>query len=164
MARLEILEYPNPNLKIVATPVTAFNSELEAITSDMLETMYANDGCGLAATQVDIHQRIFVMDMSETKDQPMIIINPQIVNPTGEVQFNEGCLSFPGIRVKVKRHASLELQYQNLAGEPKTMAADGILAICIQHENDHIDGITFFDRLSPLKRKLAKQRYVKANG
>jgi len=160
MALLNILEYPDPRLKKVASRVTAFTPEIERLVADMAETMYAAPGVGLAATQVDVHKRIIVMDISDTKDQLRVFVNPELVAADGEAECEEGCLSVPGYYDKVVRAATVTVRAQDARGETFEIAADGLLAVCIQHEMDHLDGKVFVERLSPLKRArlLAKLR------
>lgn len=158
MSVLNILTLPNPKLKTVASPVTVFDADLAQLTEDMLETMYAAPGIGLAATQVDVHQRVVVMDVSEDSDTPMVFINPEIIEKSGIQTYEEGCLSVPGIYAKVKRANDVVVQFQDIQGETKKLTADGLLAVCIQHEIDHLDGIVFLDHLSALKRKMALKK------
>ena len=160
MALLPILEYPDPRLRKVATPVTSFTPELEKLVRDMAETMYAAPGVGLAATQVDVHKRIIVIDISDSKDQLLVLVNPEIVEAEGEAECEEGCLSVPGYYDSVTRAARITVRARNERGEPIELSAEGLLAVCIQHEMDHLTGKMFVDYLSPLKRaRLAtKQR------
>ena len=152
MAQLVILEYPDPRLKKVAMPVTAFTPEIEKLVKDMAETMYAAPGVGLAATQVDVHKRVIVIDISDTKDQLQVFINPELVAAEGEAECEEGCLSVPGYYDKVTRAAKVTVRAQNARGEPFELTTDGLLAVCIQHEMDHLEGRVFVEKLSPLKR------------
>jgi peptide deformylase len=161
MALLSILQYPDARLKLVAKHVDSFDAALENFCADMLETMYKSNGVGLAATQVNVQQRIFTLDISSTLKQPMCIINPKILDRSGNVVWEEGCLSFPGVYAKVTRSAALTLEYCNIKGEPQTMQAEGLLAICIQHELDHLNGITFFDHLSSLKKRMLRNKLEK---
>jgi peptide deformylase len=160
MALLNILEYPDPRLKKVAAPVTAFTPEIARLVRDMAETMYAAPGVGLAATQVDVHKRVIVIDVSETKDDLLVLINPEIVAAEGEAECEEGCLSVPGYYDKVTRAARITVRARNERGETYERTAEGLLAVCIQHEMDHLVGKMFVDYLSPLKRArlAAKQR------
>lgn len=160
MAQLHILEYPDPRLKRVAAPVTAFTPEVEKLVRDMAETMYAAPGVGLAATQVDVHKRIIVIDISDTKDQLQVFINPELVAAEGEAECEEGCLSVPGYYDKVTRAAKVTVRAHDAKGEPFELSTDGLLAVCIQHEMDHLEGRVFVEKLSPLKRArlLAKLR------
>jgi peptide deformylase len=152
MALLKILEYPDPRLKRVAAPVTAVTPEIRALVRDMAETMYAAPGIGLAATQVDVHKRVIVMDLSEARDELRVFINPELVTAAGEVESEEGCLSLPGYYDRVERAASIRVRALDAEGQPFELDADGMLAVCIQHEMDHLIGKVFVDRLSPLKR------------
>ena len=152
MAQLVILEYPDPRLKKVAAPVTGFTPEIEKLVRDMAETMYAAPGVGLAATQVDVHKRVIVIDISDTKDQLQVFINPELVAAEGEAECEEGCLSVPGYYDKVTRAAAIRVRALNEEGEPFELDADGMLAVCIQHEMDHLEGRVFVEKLSPLKR------------
>jgi peptide deformylase len=161
MALLPILKYPDPRLKLVAKQVEAFDAALATTCADLFETMYAFDGVGLAATQVNIQQRIFVLDISENQTDPLCIINPKIIATQGLVNREEGCLSFPGVFAKVQRHAQITVEYATVTGDKQTLEATDLLAICIQHELDHLDGITFFDHISPLKRKLLRAKLDK---
>ena len=160
MALLPILEYPDPRLKKVASPVTSFTPEIVKLVRDMADTMYAAPGVGLAATQVDVHKQVIVIDTSETKDDLLVLINPEIVAAEGESECEEGCLSVPGYYDTVTRAARITVRARNERGEPIERTADGLLAVCIQHEMDHLLGKVFVDYLSPLKRArlAAKQR------
>ena len=158
MALLPILEYPDPRLKKVAAPVRAVTPEIRRLVRDLAETMYAAPGVGLAATQVDVHKRVLVIDVSEAKDQLRVFINPEIVFAEGEAECEEGCLSVPGYFDKVTRAARVRVRAQNADGEPFEVDAEGMLAVCIQHEMDHLDGVLFVDYLSTLKRELIKKR------
>jgi len=163
MARLTILEYPDPRLKRIAQPVTEFTPEIRRLVEDMAETMYAAPGIGLAATQVDVHQRVIVIDVSETKDDLKVFINPKIVASEGRIKGEEGCLSVPGYYDGVERAERVTVEAQDADGKSFTLSAEGLLAICIQHEMDHLDGIVFVERLSQLKQlryraRLAKQK------
>lgn len=168
MAVLEVLRFPDERLRTVAKPVDAVTQEIKDIVSDMFETMYDENGVGLAATQVDIHQRIVVIDVSEDKSQPLVLINPEIVHHSDDKMENEeGCLSVPNSWAKVQRSTEIRFQATNLDGEVYEMEADGLLAICVQHELDHLIGKLFVDYLSPLKRqriraKLEKEARIKA--
>jgi len=152
MALLKILEYPDPRLKRVAAPVTAVTPEIRALVRDLAETMYAAPGIGLAATQVDVHKRVIVMDLSEARDELRVFINPELVTVAGEVESEEGCLSLPGYYDRVQRAAAIRVRALDADGQPFELEADGMLAVCIQHEMDHLIGKVFVDRLSPLKR------------
>jgi peptide deformylase len=152
MALLKILEYPDPRLRKVAAPVAAVTPEVKKLVRDMAETMYAAPGIGLAATQVDVHKRIIVMDLSDTHDELRVFINPELLAAEGETECEEGCLSVPGYYDKVVRAAKIRVRALNDQGDPFELEADGMLAVCIQHEMDHLLGKVFVDRLSPLKR------------
>jgi peptide deformylase len=160
MALLPILEYPDPRLKKVAAPVRSFTPEVVRLVRDMAETMYAAPGIGLAATQVDVHKRIIVIDISEAKDDLVVLVNPEIVSAEGVAECEEGCLSVPGYYDKVTRAARITVRARNERGEPIERTAEGLLAVCVQHEMDHLIGTMFVDYLSPLKRArlAAKQR------
>ena len=152
MALLPILEFPDPRLRKVAAPVAAVTPEIRKLVRDMAETMYAAPGIGLAATQVDVHKRVIVMDISETRDELRVFINPELVTASGEAENEEGCLSVPGYYDKVTRAATVRVRALNEEGAPFELDAEGMLAVCIQHEMDHLIGKVFVDHLSPLKR------------
>ena len=156
MALLPILEYPDPRLKKVATPVTAFTPDLVRLVRDMAETMYAAPGVGLAATQVDVHKRVVVIDVSQAKDDLVVLVNPEIIASSGEVECEEGCLSVPGYFDRVYRAAKVTVRARNENGEPFERTAEDMLAVCVQHEMDHLVGRMFVDYLSPLKRARLK--------
>lgn len=158
MALLNILIFPDPRLKEIAKPVTKIDENIKNIVNDMLETMHHTNGIGLAATQVNIHQRIIVIDIPDSNREPFCIINPVVVEHSGTLVWEEGCLSLPDIRAKVKRHANITIEYQDIENKTQSLSAAGLLSVCIQHELDHINGITFYDRLSPLKRALLKNK------
>ncbi len=149
---LNILEFPDPRLRKVASPVAAVTPDVVKLVRDMAETMYAAPGIGLAATQVDVHKRIVVMDLSETKDDLRVFINPEIIASDGAVETEEGCLSVPGYYDDVTRAARVRVRALNERGEQFEFDAEGLLAVCIQHELDHLVGKVFVDHLSPLKR------------
>jgi len=161
MPILEILEYPDPRLRTQAKPITDFGNSLQKQIDDMFETMYAAPGIGLAGAQVDIHKQLFVIDVSEDKSEPLVFINPEIVELRGVEQMEEGCLSFPGIYAKVERADEVTIKALDRKGEEFTLDADGLLAVCIQHELDHIQGKLFVDYLSPLKRNRIKKKLEK---
>lgn len=161
MAILPILHYPDDRLRKIAKPVTAITPEIKQIAKDMLDTMYNDKGIGLAATQVDIHQRIIVIDVSENKDDYYVIINPEIISKSGETAIEEGCLSIPDCSGFIPRAENITIRALNLEGEPYEINADGLLAICIQHEMDHLEGKLFVDYLSPLKRDRIKTKMGK---
>ncbi len=150
--QLPIIEYPDPRLKKVATPVAAVTPEIQKLVRDMAETMYGAPGIGLAATQVDVHKRVIVIDISEARDRLHVFINPEIVESEGEAECEEGCLSVPGYYDKVTRAARIRVRAQDENGKPFELAAEGLLAVCIQHEMDHLVGKVFVEYLSPLKR------------
>lgn len=149
---LTILEYPDPRLRKVAAPVATFGPEIQRLVRDLAETMHAAPGVGLAATQVDVHKRIIVIDISDARDELRVFINPEILEAQGEAECEEGCLSVPGYYDRVTRAASVRVRAQDEHGKPYELAADGLLAVCIQHEMDHLVGKVFVDYLSPLKR------------
>jgi peptide deformylase len=152
MAILNILEFPDPRLRKVASPVAAVTPDVQKLVRDMAETMYAAPGIGLAATQVDVHKRVIVMDLSETRDELRVFINPEILDAEGEAEAEEGCLSVPGYYDKVTRAARVRVRALDGDGQPFEIQADGLLAVCVQHEMDHLQGRVFVDHLSPLKR------------
>lgn len=152
MALLNILEFPDPRLKKVATPVAAVTPEIQKLVRDMAETMYAAPGVGLAATQVNVHKRVIVIDISTTRDELLVLINPEIIASEGEIETEEGCLSVPGYYDKVTRASKVTVRAQNERGEPFERDVEGTLAVCIQHEIDHLSGKVFVEYLSPLKR------------
>jgi peptide deformylase len=149
---LDILEYPDPRLRKTATPVAVVTPDIRKLVRDMAETMYAAPGVGLAATQVDVHKRVIVIDVSVARDDLKVFINPEIIASEGEAEGEEGCLSVPGYYDKVRRAARITVRAQNERGEPFELSVDGTLALCIQHEMDHLVGKVFVDYLSPLKR------------
>jgi peptide deformylase len=163
MARLTILEFPDPRLRTRAQPVEHVDGELRRLIDDMFETMYAAPGIGLAATQVNVHKRLLVIDISETRNQPLALINPEVIQRQGVEETEEGCLSVPGIYDKVTRAERIRVRALDRNGKSIEFDADGLLAVCIQHEIDHLDGKLFVDYLSELKRtrirkKLEKER------
>jgi len=161
MAVLKILEYPEPRLRIKAQPVPAVTDEIRQLAADMLETMHAAPGVGLAATQVDRHIRLIVLDVSDTRDQPLVLINPEILAREGLETGDEGCLSVPGVTEGVNRAARIRVRALDPAGKAIEFDADGLLAVCIQHEVDHLEGKLFVDYLSELKRQRLKKRASK---
>jgi peptide deformylase len=169
MSRLTILEYPDPRLRTKAEAVRTFDAALQQLAEDMLETMYAAPGVGLAATQVNVHQRILVADVSEAHDRPQVFVNPEILSREGLAVREEGCLSVPGVFDEVERAARIKVRAQDVKGETFELEAEGLLAVCIQHEIDHLDGKLFVDYLSELKRqrirkKLEKEQKQRASG
>ena len=163
MSLLKIHHYPDPVLKQKAAPVTTFDTELRQLAGDMLDTMYAAPGVGLAAPQVGISRRLIVLDCSakESERQPLVAINPEVVTREGECCEEEGCLSVPDYYAKVVRSETVRVRFQDLEGTPREIEAFGLWAVCFQHEIDHLDGILFVDRLSPLKRGFFRKRYQK---
>jgi peptide deformylase len=161
MAKLEVLRFPDERLRTVAEPVAEVNDEIRQIVNDMLETMYDENGIGLAATQVDIHKRIVVIDVSEEGNEPLVLINPEIIAKDGSTISEEGCLSVPQSYAKVDRAEQVTVKALNENGEEYTYEADGLLAICTQHELDHLMGKLFIDYLSPLKRQRIRKKLEK---
>ena len=161
MALLEILHFPDARLRLKAQPVSRVDDQVRKMAKDMFETMYRAPGIGLAATQVNIQKAIIVIDVSENKDQPLCLINPEIINAGGTEQMQEGCLSVPGFFENVTRADQVKIRALNEQGEAFELEADGLLAVCIQHEMDHLDGKLFVDYLSPLKRQRIKKKLAK---
>ena len=161
MALLNILRYPDPRLHTVAKPVDEVDDRIKRLVDDMLETMYQADGVGLAATQVDVHERLLVLDVSEEKSHPLVFINPEILESEGSQVYQEGCLSVPGIYADVKRSEKIRVRALDRDGQSFELNADGLLAVCIQHEMDHLAGKVFVDYLSPLKRELVRKKLAK---
>jgi peptide deformylase len=162
MPLLNILRYPDPRLHKIAKPVTTFDDRLKQLASDMAETMYEAPGVGLAASQVDVHQQLIVIDTSETRSDLRVFINPEITWASPEMHvYEEGCLSVPGIYDGVERHAEVKVKAMDVDGKPFELAADGLLAVCIQHEMDHLKGKVFVEYLSPLKRNRIKAKMLK---
>lgn len=162
MTQLTILCYPDPRLHTVAKPVAAVDARLQTLVDDMLETMYQAEGIGLAATQVNVHERLVVVDISEGRDQPLVLINPEITWASDEKQFNdEGCLSVPGIYDGVERATAVKVQALDRDGNLQVHMAEGLLAVCVQHEMDHLMGKVFVEYLSPLKRNRIKTKMIK---
>lgn len=161
MARLDILHYPDARLHTVAKPVAAVDARIRKLVDDMAETMYAAPGIGLAATQVDVHERVIVIDISETHDALRVLINPEIVAQSGREESEEGCLSLPGIFDRVQRAERVTVRALDREGKPFELDADGLLAVCIQHEMDHLMGKVFVDYLSNLKRNRIKAKLAK---
>lgn len=163
MALLPILCYPDPRLRTVAQPVQHVDERIQTLIADMLETMYAAKGIGLAATQVDVHERLIVIDVSEQRDAPLVLINPELRWASEQTHLNEeGCLSVPGIYDNVVRHDAVKVQALDGQGQPRLIEADGLLAVCIQHEMDHLLGKVFVEYLSPLKRNRIQTKLRKA--
>jgi len=161
MALLNILHFPDPRLRTVAKAISEFDENLEQLVSDMFETMYEAPGIGLAATQVDRHIRLLVMDVSEARNQPRCLINPVILAAEGEEEMDEGCLSVPGFYEKVSRADRIQVRTQDVSGATSEFEAEGIEAVCIQHEMDHLEGKLFVDYLSNLKRNRIRSKLVK---
>lgn len=161
MAKLDILEYPDPRLRTKAAPVVHFDAKLKQLISDMLETMYAAPGIGLAATQVNVHQQLLVVDVSENKTEPRVFINPKLIAQEGHQVYQEGCLSVPGIYADVERANHIRVEAQDADGNHFIVESEGLLPICIQHEMDHLAAKLFVDYLSPLKRDLVRKKLEK---
>ena len=162
MAKLQILRYPDPRLHTIARPVAQVDARIRQLVDDMLETMYDAEGVGLAATQVDVHERVIVIDTSDQRNEPYVLINPELVATSDEMTVgDEGCLSVPTIYDKVQRHARVTVRALNRSGDVDQFDADGLLAVCVQHEMDHLMGKVFVEYLSPLKRERIKTKMVK---
>jgi peptide deformylase len=161
MTKLAILEYPDPRLRKTAKRVESVDDAVRQLAADLLETMYAAKGVGLAATQVDVHRRVIVLDVSDERDQPMVFINPELLKTEGRGPGEEGCLSVPDVFDKVQRATHIRVRALGRDGEAFEMDADGLLAVCIQHEMDHLEGKLFVDYLSELKRQLIRRRLEK---
>ncbi len=161
MAILDILEFPDPRLRTVATPVEAFDDDLGRLIEDMIETMYSAQGIGLAATQVNIHKQLLVLDVSETRDQPHVYINPRIIESEGSETCEEGCLSVPGIYAEVSRAEKIRIFARDPDGNTMEKELDGMHAVCFQHEMDHLKGTLFVDYLSPLKQRMVRKKLEK---
>ena len=161
MARLDILHYPDPRLHTVARPVEAVDARIQTLVDDMIETMYAAPGIGLAATQVNVHERVIVIDITETHDDLRVFINPEIVAQSGRAEGEEGCLSVPGVFDKVERAERVTVRALDRDGKRFELEAEGLLAVCIQHEMDHLQGRVFVDYLSNLKRNRIKTKLLK---
>ncbi|MEO6365203.1 MAG: peptide deformylase [Luteimonas sp.] len=164
MALLPILEFPDPRLRTKAVPVDAASvtePSFQQLLDDMFETMYAAPGIGLAASQVDVHQRFMVIDVTEEKDRPLVFVNPEILSKAGEQVYQEGCLSVPGIFADVTRANEIQVRAIGRDGQPFELSIDGLLAVCIQHVMDHLNGVLFVDYLSPLKREMVRKKLAK---
>ena len=161
MAIREILHFPDDRLRTKALPVEVVDDGIRALVADMFETMYAAPGIGLAATQINVHQRIIVIDVSEDRSQPLVLINPEIISHSGNQKMDEGCLSVPGIYETVERAEQIRLRTLDLQGQAQERDAEGLLAVCIQHEIDHLDGKLFVDYLSDLKRQRIRKKLQK---
>lgn len=158
---LALLEFPDPRLRTRAKPVQEVDGKLVAFADQMLGTMYAAPGIGLAATQVNFHRQLMVLDVTAERKQPLVLVNPEITAAEGQVETNEGCLSVPGFFEPIRRHAQIQLDAIGRDGQPFTMTAEGLLAVCIQHELDHLQGRLFVDHLSSAKRQLIRKRLLK---
>ena len=166
MALLKILPFPDPRLRTVAKTVEGVDDSIKRLAQDMLETMYQGSGIGLAATQVNVHKRVIVLDISESKDEPLILINPElkkIIDPNKKI-FSEGCLSVPGFYEELNRPSSVEISYLDIDGERKLLSANDLLAVVIQHEMDHLDGKMMVDFISNIKREMIRKKLLKAKG
>jgi len=161
MTVLTVLHYPDDRLRTTAKPVAEITAQTRQLVADLLDTMYDENGIGLAATQVNVHQRVVVIDVSESRDQPQVFINPEIISKSGDTTYEEGCLSVPQSYANVERAAEVTVKAQNTEGEWFELKADGLLAICLQHELDHLVGKLFIDYLSPLKRDRIKKKLEK---
>jgi peptide deformylase len=162
MSLLTILRYPDPRLHKIAKPVTVFDARLKKLVADMADTMYDAPGVGLAASQVDVHEQVIVIDISDTHSELRVFINPEVIWASDEMQiYDEGCLSVPGVYDGVERHARVKVRALDANGKPFTVEADGLLAVCIQHEMDHLKGKVFVEYLSPLKRNRIKTKMLK---
>jgi peptide deformylase len=161
MATLEIMSFPDSRLRTVAKPVTAFDDNLQKLVRDLRETMYAESGIGLAATQVNVHQQVLVLDVSDSRDQFHAYINPELVRTDGETTCEEGCLSVPGVFADVKRAQTVHVRAQAPDGRFFEQTLDGLHAVCLQHEMDHLRGVLFVDYLSPLKRQMVRKKLEK---
>ena len=161
MAKLKILEFPDPRLRTKATPVDVVDDELRRLIDDMFETMYEAPGIGLAATQVDVHKRLLAADVSPDKSEPHVLINPEIIQKDGVTVTDEGCLSVPGYYEEVERAEHIRVRFLDRNGDTQEMEAEGLLAVCIQHEMDHLDGKLFVDYLSETKRQRIRKKLEK---
>ena len=161
MTVLTVLHYPDDRLRTTAKPVAEITAQTRQLVADLLDTMYDENGIGLAATQVNVHQRVVVIDVSENRDQPQVFINPEIISKSGDTTYEEGCLSVPQSYANVERAAEVTVKAQNTEGEWFELQAEGLLAICLQHELDHLVGKLFIDYLSPLKRDRIKKKLEK---
>lgn len=161
MAILEILHFPDQRLRQVCQPVEVVDDEIRQLAADMLETMYEAPGIGLAAMQVNVTKRVIVIDISEDRSEPMTLINPEVISKDGEEEMQEGCLSVPGFYENVQRAERIRVKYLDLDGQEQEMDSEGLLAVCIQHEIDHLDGKLFVDYISPLKRQRIRKKLEK---
>ena len=166
MSIMKILTFPDPRLRTVADPVEKFDKSLKKLTDDMLETMYAENGIGLAATQVNVHKRVIVVDISEKKDEPIVLINPvlkKVINPELKT-YSEGCLSVPGFYEELERPSEIEISFQDVNGQDHTLIANGLLSVVVQHEMDHLEGKMMVDSISNVKREMIRKKLSKAKG
>ena len=166
MPLLKILIFPDPRLRTVAKAVEKVDDSLKKLTEDMLETMYEGSGIGLAATQVDVHKRVIVVDVSEKKDDPLVLINPvlrKVINPELKT-YSEGCLSVPGFYEELKRPSEIEISFQDVKGQDQTLIANGLLSVVVQHEMDHLEGKMMLDSISNVKREMIRKKLSKAKG
>ena len=166
MPLLKILIFPDPRLRTVAKAVEKVDDSLKKLTEDMLETMYEGSGIGLAATQVDVHKRVIVVDISEKKDEPLVLINPvlkKVIDPELKM-YSEGCLSVPGFYEELKRPSEIELSFQDVNGQDQTLIANGLLSVVVQHEMDHLEGKMMVDSISNVKREMIRKKLSKAKG
>lgn len=161
MALLNILQFPDPRLKTIAAPIEQFDAELTTLVGNLFDTMYEAHGVGLAAIQVNIPKRVIVLDISREGNEPMHLINPTIVQKEGVIEWEEGCLSLPSVFGKVDRAKAIDVHFFDVKGEAKQLHAEALMAVCIQHEIDHLNGITFYDHLSPLKQMLLRKKLEK---
>ena len=166
MSIMKILTFPDPRLRTVAAPVEKFDKSLKKLTDDMLETMYAENGIGLAATQVNVHKRVIVVDISEKKDEPLVLINPvlnKVIDPELKT-YSEGCLSVPGFYEELERPSEIEISFQDVNGQDNTLIANGLLSVVVQHEMDHLEGKMMVDSISNVKREMIRKKLSKAKG
>jgi len=166
MPLLKILLFPDPRLRIVAKAVEKVDDSVKKLTEDMLETMYEGSGIGLAATQVDVHKRVIVVDISEKKDDPLVLINPvlkKVIDPELKI-YSEGCLSVPGFYEELERPSEIELSFQDVNGQDQTLIANGLLSVVVQHEMDHLEGKMMVDSISNVKREMIRKKLSKAKG
>jgi peptide deformylase len=161
MALLPILRFPDPRLKTRADPIAEIDAEIRRLAEDMAETMYGAPGIGLAATQVNVHKRLIIIDASETRDRLLVLVNPELLESEGRRIGEEGCLSVPGIYDKIERAERVVVRYLDLEGTRRTLEAEGMLSVCLQHEMEHLDGKIFVERLSPLKQKRIRAKLLK---
>ena len=166
MSIMKILTFPDPRLRTVAAPVEKFDKSLKKLTDDMLETMYAENGIGLAATQVNVHKRVIVVDISEKKNEPLVLINPvlnKVIDPELKT-YSEGCLSVPGFYEELERPSEIEISFQDVNGQDHTLIANGLLSVVVQHEMDHLEGKMMVDSISNVKREMIRKKLSKAKG